>query len=290
VDNFPQAELQSIRFPYKAFMELIVLGSGTSVPHPQRASSAHWLETTSGSLLLDASAASVHRMAQENLDWANLDAIWISHFHLDHVGGLAPFLFGTKWAPQTQRRRKPLMIYGGYGLKKLLRAFDEANDYKLFEQSFPIEVREVAPRAKFELLPGLAAQTFSTPHTRESLALRLTDEEGTSLVYTSDTGYAEALGAFAQGTDLFVMECSFWRAKPVNTHLELEEAMRLARRAASRKVLLAHLYPEWDGVDIAAEALKHEPGCEVIAATDGLRLKFKAELESDNESQKAQRG
>jgi len=271
-------------------MELIVLGSGTSVPHPQRASSAHWLETTSGSLLLDASAASVHRMAQENLDWANLDAVWISHFHLDHVGGLAPFLFGTKWATQTQRRRKPLMIYGGYGLKRLLRAFDEANDYKLLEQSFPVEVREVAPRAKFELLPGLAAQTFSTPHTRESLALRLTDEEGTALVYTSDTGYAEALGAFAQATDLFLMECSFWRAKPVNTHLELEEAMRLARRAAPRKVLLAHLYPEWDGVDIAAEAMKHEPGCEVVAATDGLRLKFKAELESSNESQKAQRG
>lgn len=257
-------------------MELIVLGSGTSVPHAERASSAHWLETTSGSLLLDASAAAVHRMAEEHLDWANLDAIWISHFHLDHIGGLAPFLFGTKWAPQTGSRRKPLMIYGGYGLKKLLRAFDEANDYKLLEQSFPVEVREVAPRSKFEMLPGLAAQTFSTPHTRESLALRLTDEEGTSLVYTSDTGYADALGAFAQGADLFLMECSFRRAKPVNTHLELEEAMRLARRARPRKVLLAHLYPEWDGVDINAEAMKHEPGCEVIAARDGLRLTVKA--------------
>lgn len=255
-------------------MELIVLGSGTSVPHPTRAASAHWLETSSGSLLLDASAACVHRMAQEKLDWANLDAIWISHFHLDHVGGLAPFLFGTKHAPQTRARRKPLMIYGGYGLKKLLRAFDAANDYKLFEQPFPVEVREVAPRAKFELLPGLAAQTFSTPHTRESLALRLTDEVGASLVYTSDTGYAEALGAFAEGANLLLMECSFPRDKPVETHLELADAMRLARRARPQKVLLAHLYPEWDGADISSEAQKHEPGCEVIGATDGLRLKW----------------
>ncbi|HEY0546918.1 MAG TPA: MBL fold metallo-hydrolase [Pyrinomonadaceae bacterium] len=255
-------------------MELIVLGSGTSVPHPSRAASAHWLETSSGSVLLDASAACVHRMAQEKLDWARLDAIWISHFHLDHVGGLAPFLFGTKHAPQTRGRRKPLMIYGGYGLKKLLRAFDEANDYKLLDQSFPIEVREVAPRAKFELLPGLAAATFSTPHTRESLALRLTDEVGTSLVYTSDTGYAEALGAFAEGSNLLLMECSFRRDKPVETHLELADAMRLARRARPQKVLLAHLYPEWDGADISSEAQKHEPGCEVIEATDGLRLKL----------------
>jgi ribonuclease BN (tRNA processing enzyme) len=252
-------------------LNLVVLGSGTSVPHPQRAASAHWLSTESGTLLLDASAACVHRMAQENLDWVNLDAIWISHFHLDHVGGLAPFLFGTKHAPQTKARRKPLTIFGGAGLEKLFHAFDAANDYNLLKQPFPVEIREVAPDSEFEMLPGLEAQTFSTPHTRESLALRLANERGTSCVYTSDTGYTEALGKFAAGVDLFIMECSFWRNKPLETHLELKDAMRLAQEAAPRKVLLAHLYPEWDGVDIEAEAKKLWPG-ETIAATDGLRL------------------
>lgn len=252
---------------------LVVLGSGTSVPHPQRASTSHWLETETGSLLLDASAAVVHRLAQENLDWINLDAIWISHFHLDHVGGLAPFLFGTKHAPQTQSRRKPLTIYGGRGLKKLFTAFDEANNYKLLEQAFPIEIREVAPLAEFEILTGLRARSFSTPHTRESLALRLDNESGESLVYTSDTGYTEALATFSEGVDLFMMECSFWRNKPVETHLELKDAMELARQAKASKVLLGHLYPEWDGVDIEREAKKLWPG-ETIAASDGLRLRI----------------
>src|SRR5918912_280800 len=203
-------------------MQLVVLGSGTSVPHPARASAAHWLQTAGGSLLLDCSAAAIHRMAQEGLDWASLDAIWISHFHLDHVGGLAPFLFGTKYAPQTQARRKPLRVFGPRGIEKLLRRFDEAGGYKLFEQPFPLELREVAPRAAFEVFPGLRAETFSTPHTSESLAVRLTDADGTSLVYTSDTGYAEALAAFARAADLFLMECSFFRSKPDETHLELE--------------------------------------------------------------------
>lgn len=222
--------------------------------------------------MLDVSAPSLHRMAEENLDWVNLDAIWVSHFHLDHVGGLAPFLFATKHAPQTKARRKPLLIYGGRGLKKLIKAFDEANDYRLFKQPFPVEIREVAPRSTFEILPYLEAQTLSTPHTSESLALRLQDESsGATLVYTSDTGFTDALSDFAKGVDLFMMECSFRQDKPVETHLELKDAMRLAERARPGKVLLSHLYQEWDGFDIGAEAKKLWPG-ETIGATDGLRL------------------
>jgi ribonuclease Z len=254
-------------------MNLIVLGSGTSVPHPRRSSSAHWLQTERGSLLLDISAAAIHRMAQENLDWAGLDAIWISHFHLDHVGGLAPFLFGTKHAPQTQTRRKPLTIFGGGGLEKLFAAFDEANSYNLLKQSFPIEIREVAPEVAFDILPGVHATTISTPHTKESLALRLEEDRGASLVYTSDTGYADELSSFARQVDLLVMECSFWRNKPVETHLVLDDAMRIASLAGPLRVLLTHLYPEWDGIDLASEAKKLWPG-ETVAAEDGLRLKI----------------
>ena len=252
-------------------MRLTVLGSGTAVPHPRRSSSSHWVEAAAGALLLDCSGPAVHRMAEEALDWANLDAVWISHFHLDHVGGLAPFLFGTKHAPQTRDRRKPLVVCGPRGTEKLLRRFDEAGDYKLFEQPFPLEVKEVAPRAEFELLPGLAAETFSTPHTSESLAVRLTDARGTSLVYTSDTGFTEALAGFARAVDLFLMECSFFREKPIRTHLELEEAMRLARLSGARRVMLSHLYPEWDGVDLAAEARRLWDG-ETLEARDGLRV------------------
>src|SRR6476620_6337673 len=109
-------------------MKFVVLGSGSSFPHPNRSSSAYWLETASGTILLDCSAAAIQRMAQEKLDWANLDAIWISHFHLDHIGGLAPFLFGTRNAPEMASRTKPLKIFGAKGLKKLVEALDAANN------------------------------------------------------------------------------------------------------------------------------------------------------------------
>jgi ribonuclease BN (tRNA processing enzyme) len=254
-------------------MKLIVLGSGTSVPHPRRASAAFWLETDAARLLLDISADAMHRMAEEQLDWPNLDAIWVSHFHLDHVGGLAPFLFATKWAPQTQNRRRPLQIYGALGLEQLLRTWDESNHYNLLEQNFVVQVTEIESGANFQIMPGLTAQTFSTPHTKESLAIRLTDAQGLSLVYSSDTGYSDELIEFARGTELLLLECSFRKDKPVQTHLELADALALADKCQPRRLVLTHLYPEWDGYDVAREAKAIWSG-ETIEAVDGLRLEL----------------
>ncbi|GIU81640.1 MAG: MBL fold metallo-hydrolase [Acidobacteria bacterium] len=253
-------------------MKFIVLGSGCSVPHSKRTSSAYWVEAQKTKILLDCSASSISRMAQENLDWHDLDSIWISHFHLDHFGGIMPFLFGTKWAPQTQGRKKQLRIFGPQGLEKKLRDFDSAGEYDLFNQPFPLEIIEIEPLKEFEISEQLKAVAFKTPHTQESLAISLCDSSGKRIVFTSDTGFDNALGDFAHGADLFVLECSFLQNKPVELHLELRESMFLIRYAKPKKALLTHFYPEWDSVDFEGEIDKFSPPCQVIEAKDSLRL------------------
>ncbi len=255
-------------------MRFIVLGSGTSVPHPKRSSSAYWLETERGSLLLDCAASAIHRIAQEDLDWVNLDAIWISHFHLDHCCGLPALLFSTKHAEETQNRKKPLKIFGGKGLKHLIEHFDRAGKYGLHDQPFPVEIIEIEHLERFEILPGLEALPLSTPHKKESHALHLRNGDNRTLVYTADTGFTEDLATLARNVDLFVLECSFVKDKPVEWHLELAEAMYLVRKAEPKRAMLTHLYAEWDRVDFEAEVRKYSPMCEVIEAMDGLRVEI----------------
>lgn len=252
-------------------MELIVLGSGTAEPHRDRSSAGFWMETTGGSLMLDFSASALHRIAQEKLDWANLDAIWISHFHLDHCGGVAPYLFATRNAASTQPRKKPLKIYGAAGLRLLLETFDRAGNYKLFDQPFPVDIIEIETLEKFEILPGVEAVAYSTPHTPESHALHLRENDAT-IVYTADTGFDETLATFARRVDLLLMECSFVRDKPVEKHLELVEAIHLIRRAEPKRAMLTHFYSQWDEFDFPDEVRKLDPRTEVIQAYDGLRL------------------
>ena len=252
-------------------MELTVLGSGSSVPHSQRASSGYWLRSEGGSVLLDCSAAAVHRMAQEGCDWVNLDAVWISHFHLDHCGGLAPLLFGTKHAPETQGRKKQMRIFGPAGLRKLLETFDSAYDYGLFRQPFPLEIVEVAAGQK-SVIAGLEASFFSTPHTDDSHAIRVQAPNGRSLVYTSDTGYSDDLAVFARDADLLLIECSFVKETPVKIHLDANDILQIARSANAKRIVLTHLYPEWDGRESEALEVLREANAKI--AFDGMRIEI----------------
>lgn len=244
------------------------------MPHPRRTSSVIWVEAPEAKVLLDCAPSVIHRMPAEGCDWAGLDAIWISHFHLDHCGGLAPLLFSLKYAPETARRTKTLSIFGPAGIGEIVAAFDRVNNYRLLEQPFPVEVIDTDTSEPFAIAAGLTAVTAKTPHTPESHAIHLRDAAGGTLVFTSDTGFHEPLAAFARHVDLFILECSFIRNKPVETHLELTEAMWLIRRAEPAQAILTHLYPEWDATDLTTELTPFNPRCDILQAHDGLTLEL----------------
>ncbi|MFZ1702461.1 MAG: MBL fold metallo-hydrolase [Pyrinomonadaceae bacterium] len=256
-------------------MQLIVLGSGSTVPHPKRTSSLYWVKTSGGSILLDCPASAPSRMAAEALDWPELDAMWISHFHMDHCGGLGPLLAGMKHASEMKEREKPLTIFGPKGIKELVDRVSDVNNYRLLEQPFPVEIIEIDTLQPFSILRGVEATAMKTPHTAESHAIHIRDAENTTLVFSADTAFTEDIATLARGVDLFILECTFFKNKPTHKHLGLEEAMYLIRKAKPKRAMLTHFYPEWDEVDFEAEIGKFSPGCDVIEAVDGLRLGFR---------------
>src|SRR5829696_3456059 len=105
-------------------------------------------------------------------------------------------------------------------------------------------------------------------HRSESIAYRL-DAEGGALVYTGDTEYSRSLVELARGADTLLIECSFPAEVPVPGHLTPEGVARIASEAGVRRVVLTHIYPAADELDLVTEVGRGFEG-EILVAEDGL--------------------
>jgi len=113
-------------------------------------------------------------------------------------------------------------------------------------------------------------EVHATPHTAESVALSVTAPEG-RIVYTGDTGPSEALAAWASGCDVLLAECSVPDDQPVPGHLSPATLGRLAADAGPKRLVLTHLYPPTEQLDVKQLVAARFKGPVALAA-DGDRF------------------
>ncbi|MBI5183158.1 MAG: ribonuclease Z, partial [Nitrospinae bacterium] len=74
-------------------MDLIIIGSGTCVPSKRRGSPGLVIKTGRKILLFDSGSGTLGRLIQIGISYRDIDYIFYSHIHPDHVADLVPFLF-----------------------------------------------------------------------------------------------------------------------------------------------------------------------------------------------------
>jgi ribonuclease BN (tRNA processing enzyme) len=104
------------------------------------------------------------------------------------------------------------------------------------------------------------------------VALSVVTPEG-RLVYTGDTGPSADLAAWAKGCDLLLAECSLPDGQGLEGHLTPSTVGRLAAEAAAKQLVLTHLYPPVESVDVAALVAARYKG-PVTVAHDGDRFEI----------------
>src|SRR5207244_1572444 len=133
-------------------------------------------------------------------------------------------------------------------------------------------ITELAPGASHDL-GGATLSCTKVPHTPESVAYSIT-ENSRRLVYSADTGFDPAFATWARGCDLLVLECSLPTSMAIAEHLTPEQCGEIGLRAAPRRMVLTHLYPPVEAVDIPALVAAKYPGPLEIA-WDGWRAELK---------------
>jgi ribonuclease BN (tRNA processing enzyme) len=197
------------------------------------------------------------------------DSLFISHFHVDHAGELAALFLAFRHGMKTERS-EPLTIVGPRGLDRVMEGLKLAFGSNLFDTKFPISVRLIGPGEQIELGPDSILSVMKTPHTPESLAVRI-ESGGRVLCYTGDTAYDDGLARFFEGANVLISECSFREPLEGVPHLSVSEAARLASEARVSKLIVSHFYFNVDEAELKSELERGYDG-EVIIGSDGFSI------------------
>ncbi len=240
---------------------LTPIGVGTAYSRPGDVQSCYLVRTPGAAIVLDMGAGSLNRLQQEIAPEA-LDAIVISHGHPDHCIDLLALRVYFGFGPG---RGHEVTVYAPEGVAERLMGF--VGDGRWPGVAFVTLDRG---EGSVELADGMTLSHREVPHLPPTNALRV-DAGGRSLVFSADTGTADAVLPLAAGSDVLLCECSFG-ADPMPDdpalHLNATAAGELARRAKAGKLVLTHVYPEYDREDARAAAAQAFGG-EVVIARQG---------------------
>jgi ribonuclease BN (tRNA processing enzyme) len=252
-------------------IKLTILGSGTVVPNGERNSSGYFVELSDARVMIDCGAGTVHALARYGLAWEEMTHLFISHFHVDHIGELASLFSAFRYGMKSPRR-EPLTIVGPAGLDRVMEALKLAFGSRLFGPESGVAVRMINPGEQIELGPRSTMSVIKTPHTKESLAARI-ESDGQALCYTGDTDYDPCLSRFFQDADVLISECSFRERREDVRHLSIADVARIASQARVSKLIVTHFYFEVDEAELTRE-LKSAYSGEVIVGRDGLSIEI----------------
>ena len=260
---FPFPPLQFVAFG----MRLTVLGTGTIAFSPERSCSGYYVEAGDARLLMDCGSGTSRRLAELAVPWQSITHVALTHFHIDHHGDLPTIIFGWKYG-MLPTRSAPLDVIGPVGTQSLLERLAAVHGEWVIAPGFPLRVTELTPGGTFDLGGALLGCT-KVPHTPESVAYSIS-RGAHRIVYSGDTGYDAAFAEWSRDCDLLVLECSLPQAMAIPEHLTPEQCGELATLATPRQLVLTHLYPPVEQVDVAGIVRARYQGNFTIAR-DGWR-------------------
>lgn len=242
-------------------MNITILGTGTCVPSKER--SAACIKVVSGptTVLLDSGPGSLRQMARTGTKINDIDLLCYTHLHIDHTADLVPLLFASNYDPQS--RVKDLAILAAPGFSDFYHRLTQAYGDWIVPARYTINW--LAFDSQPVVFADVSINCAPVQHTPHSIAFRLQDSTGASMVYSGDTDYCDSIINLSRDCDVLILECSFPDGRHCPGHLTPELAGRIAAESRCKKLILTHFYPECDPQKSLEGVAKHYNGTSIAA-------------------------
>ena len=231
-----------------------------------RASAGTWVSYKDTNVLIDPGPGSIVRCcaSRPKLDPTRLDGIILTHKHLDHSNDINVMI--------------EAMTEGGFKKKGEVFVPQDAldNDSVIFRylQSFPEKIEKLRPQQTYRINDFVFRTSMKHIHPVETYGIKF-NIDNFSIGLMVDTRYFEELIDFYK-TDILIISVVFFEPRPAIDHLSIQDVEQIIREIRPKKAILTHF-----GMSMLkakphelCEQLSSKLNTEVIAAYDGMTLKF----------------
>lgn len=220
-------------------MRLTIIGCGDAFGAGGRLQTSFHVRSASSTLLIDCGTSTLIGMRRLGLEPNDIDAVFVTHLHGDHFGGLPWFLIDGQY---VSKRTRPLFVTGPRGIEARYLTAAEAlyPGVTTNNPGFDIVFREYEEQKPLDI-DGVMVTPFEVKHPSGAppYALRFM-LEGKVIAFTGDTGWVEVLCEVARGADLFISEC-FQYDVTLPIHLDYATIDANYGRLNAKRVLLTHM-------------------------------------------------
>lgn len=254
---------------------IVVLGSSSGMPSPTRFCSSLFFQTEETSFLVDCGEGVSFSLLRNKIDPLLIDSIFVSHSHIDHMGGL----FLLVQMMYLLKRKTPLDVYipeeAVFGVRNYLSTCylpPEKLNFKLslhpIESNFRLEDHQIQIEAHpNHHLTGNREyiEEIGLTNKMQSYCFIL-KLSGKKIVYSGDISSAGDLSKIIEEADILITEC---------VHPNLPELLSLIVEKCVKSTFLTHIPPELDArqKEIIEKARKLGQN-KLSFAYDGLNIKI----------------
>jgi ribonuclease Z len=247
--------------------KVIVLGSGTPNPNPERYGSSYAVVVDDKAYIVDFGPGSVRRMAEMSPTWGgtfkqlelqNISIAFLTHIHSDHSVGLSDLIL-TPW---VMGRETELLLFGPPGLKKMAeyvtKAYEDDINYRLFgsqpanNRGYKTNVTEINKEGSIYKDDKVEVIAFTNNHgdfTNSFGFLFITSDK--RILFSGDTAISDNLIKYATDLDILIHEVysseTFknktpdWQKYHDEHHTSSIDLGILANKVKPKKLVLSHI-------------------------------------------------
>jgi len=194
-------------------------GTGSPLPNRDRAGACTVVIAGKAMFVVDAGEGGARNIALMGLPNGRIRALFLTHYHSDHIDGLGPMML-LRWT--ASGNTAPLPVYGPTGVETVIAGFSTAyaadNGYRTAHHgptitppqaaggvAMPFAV-PTAPTVVYEA-DGLKVTAFPVDHrpVQPAVGYRF-DYKGRSVTISGDTGKSKMVETVAKGSDLLIHE------------------------------------------------------------------------------------